>query len=343
MENMGSVKAKKKKIILTVVIAIAAALLLLIVGGLLFLRAELGKISYEPDEEEPVYYEGMEGQEPFTIDPAYAAGQGIHFPDREPVHDPNVLNVLFLGTDFKFTEGDSGRADSNMLCSLNLQRGEIKLISFERGIGVPIPGRGSDLLTHAYRWGGARLSQSIISQMFCVEVDGYAQVDFGSFADIIDALGGVDVELTEQEALALNGAIPTNTWAWAEVHEGWNHLGGHDTLEYCRLRSIDSDWNRQRRQRTVLEQLQKSLRSASPSELLGLTNTVLPMIHTNLSRDDILTIVRSMPKLLQGEVTQLQVPDQNYQEGFIRCNTEYESKKIDNFLYNAGYEISSPY
>ncbi len=316
----------------TAILVIAAALVLAIVGGLLFLNIEIARISYESDREELPY-----------IDPSYAAGNGIYFPKEEPIRKQGVINVLLLGTDYRLTNGDRGRADSNMLCSLDTKNGEIRLISFERGIGVPVPGHGSDLLTHAYRWGGPGLSQSIISQMFCVEIDGYAQVDFGSFAEIIDEIGGVDVELTELEAKALNGAIATNVWAWEEMHEGQNHLCGHDALEYCRLRSIDSDWNRQRRQRTVLEQVQQSCRKMSPLKLAKLANTVLPMIHTNLSRKEVSAIVRSLPRLTRGALTQLQVPDHNGANGSIRCVPEYEAKKIANFLYDAGYELKSPY
>ena len=314
-------------------VILMAVLLLLFLVGLLLVNLMIGRIGYEPDAAEPV-----------TIDRAYAAGSGIYFPDIEPVRQPGVINVLFLGTDFAVgADGNRGRADSNMLCSLDTRSGAIRLVSFERGIGVPVPGRGSDLLTHAYHWGGPELSQSIIAQMFAVEVDGYAQVDFSSFADVIDAIGGVDVELTEMEAKALNGAIATNVWAWVEVHEGMNHLCGHDALEYCRLRSIDSDWNRQMRQRKVLEQIQKSCRKMSPLQLVKLAGEVLPLVHTNLSRSDVKAILRALPKLMRGDVGQLQVPDKNGGHGVIRCIPDYEARKIANFLYDAGYELKSPY
>ena len=315
------------------VVTLSALLLMAFLIGLLLLNVEIGRISYEADDTDPV-----------TIDRAYAAGNGIYFPDIEPIQKSGVVNVLFLGTDFAIgADGSRGRADSNMLCSLNTRSGEIKLVSFERGIGVPVPGHGSDLLTHAYQWGGPELSKSIISQMFSVAIDGYAQVDFSGFAGIIDAIGGVDVELTEMEAKALNGAIATNVWTWVEVHEGMNHLGGHDALEYCRLRSIDSDWHRQMRQRNVLEQIQKSCRKMSPLTLLKLANEVLPMGRTNLSRNEVKTIIRALPKLMRGDVTQLQVPDKNGSHGTIRCVPDYEARKIANFLYDAGYELKSPY
>lgn len=312
-----------------ILLILLGVILLLFLFSLIYINS---RIHFEPQEEEPI-----------VIDPSYAAGNGIYLPDWEPIHNDKIVNILFLGTDYQINQEERGRADSNMLCSLNLRTGEIRLVSFERGIGVPVPGRGSDILTHAYRWGGAALSQAIISQMFCVDVKGYVQVDFKSFAKLIDKLGGVDVELTELEAKALNGAVSANVWAWGEMHEGWNHLGGHDTLEYCRLRAIDSDWDRQRRQRSVLEQVRKRCREMSPFALIEFADSALDIVHTNLGRDDVMQLIRHLPKLMHGSVEQLQVPDKNGTEGYIRCIPEYEAKKIANFLYHANYEIDSPY
>ncbi len=243
-----------------------------------------------------------------------------------------IVNVLLLGTDFRIpgTE-DPGRADSTMLCSLNMKTGDVKLISFERGIYVPIPDRGQDLLTHAYHWGGATLSQSIIEECFLLDVAGYAQVDFANFKLVIDTIGGVDIELTNAEAAALN--LPA----------GLNHLNGDLALSYCRLRSIDSDWERQQRQRTTIAAALKQVRTLSLPELDSTLNTLLPLIHTNLSKAQISRLILSAAKFVQGDVSQLQVPDQNWTNGYIKCDFDYEHKKITNFIYNTEYDLSSPY
>ena len=75
----------------------------------------------------------------------------------------------------------------------------------------------------------------------------------------------------------------------------------------------------------------------------GKTREQSSPIHTNLSKRDVKTIVRALPKLMRGEVSQLQVPDKNGQYGTIRCIPDYEARKIANFLYDAGYELNSPY
>lgn len=86
-----------------------------------------------------------------------------------------------------------------------------------------------------------------------VDVNRYVRVNFDSFADIIDTVGGVDIELTSLEAQGLNGEVRTNAYAKHKMYEGMNHLDGYDALQYSRLRYIDSDWKRIERQRNVIQ------------------------------------------------------------------------------------------
>ena len=157
-EVLRMVKTEKRRRLRRILLFALAVLLVILLLYMVFL---MFRVFLRLDAEDP---------EVPCIEPSYAAGQGILFPDREPIHDPAILNILFLGTDFQLPNEERGRADSNMLCSLNTRTGAIRLVSFERGIGVPVPGRGSDLLTHAWHWGGSGVSQAIISQMFCVEI-----------------------------------------------------------------------------------------------------------------------------------------------------------------------------
>ena len=257
--------------------------------------------------------------------------------------DKDVFNILLLGTDLKVGETDLGRADATMLCSLNLKTGDIKLVSFERGIYVPIPNHEADLLTHAYSYGGANLSVSLIEHLFLIGIDGYAQVDFESFPAIIDMIGGVDIELTETEVLALQGKTLTNANAHNEIREGMNHLDGNDTLAYCRLRFPDDDWARQERQRSALKACQKQLKSLSPVKMLKVLREVVPMVNTDLDTWDISKLLLHAGKFSKGTIETLQVPDKNRFYNAIACDYDYESKKISNSIYGTEYEIESPY
>ncbi|MEG1390518.1 MAG: LCP family protein, partial [Angelakisella sp.] len=149
--------------------------------------------------------------------------------------EADVLNILLIGTDERKEKFDeNARADSIMLFSLHLKNHTVKLVSLERGIGVPIEGRNDDWLTHVFRYGGAELLLQTVRDCFKVDVDRYVRVNFYAFKTIIDSVGGVDIVLTKEEVKALNEEVYTNAATDVRVVEGLNHLSGHDTLQYCR-------------------------------------------------------------------------------------------------------------
>ena len=338
---MKQEKNKKPRKGLKTLLIVFFLFLALLAAALIYGYSKLSKISY--DDADIVFAEsetetGTGTEKVLTKEEVAeeiaeeAVRQNIALPEKKKETKSDVVNILFLGTDMRIKgTSDPGRADSTMLCSLNMKTGDVKLISFERGIYVPVPGQGQDLLTHAYHWGGANLSQSIIEECFQLDVAGYAQVDFDSFKLVIDTIGGVDIELTNAEAGVLG------------LRSGLQHLDGEQALAYCRLRSIDSDWQRQERQRNTITAALKQVRSLSLSELDSTMNTLLPLIHTNLSKTQISSLFLNATKFIQGDVSQLQVPDKNSTNGYIKCDFPYEHKKICNFIYDTNFDITSPY
>lgn len=239
--------------------------------------------------------------------------------EGEVKRENNVVNVLLIGSDYRIPNtSDPGRADVTMLCSLNKKTGEINLVSFERGIMVEVPGVGIDLLTHSFHWGGAELTTNIIRDYFLLDVAGYAHVDFDSFESLVDAVGGVDITLTEAEAGRLH------------LKTGLNHLNGAQALSYCRLRSIDSNWQRIARQRTTVQAILNQVKDMKLSELDKLADKVLPLIHTDLSKTEITSLLMSAPKFLGKTAGQMAVPDHNDQH----CDFQYEHDRLQAFLYD---------
>ena len=200
---------------------------------------------------------------------------------------------------------------------LNKKTGEIKLISFERGIMVEVPGVGTELLTHSFHYGGAELTTQLLRDYFLLDIAGYAHVDFDTFAQLVDAVGGVDIEISDAESYALG------------VKPGWNHLDGKTALYYCRLRSIDSNWHRIARQRTTVQAILNQVKDMNLSELSGLAETILPLIHTDLSKAEITSILLSAPKFLGATAQQMAVPDNNNQN----CDFQYETDRLRAFIY----------
>ena len=256
-------------------------------------------------------------------------------PEGSPFRDSNVLNILLISTDERtdavndwdaFTHlgeldgtrattefSENARADSLILVSLNVAEDTIKLVSIERGTGVPILLDGYegqyDWITHTFRYGGAKLTMDTVETCFNVAVDHYVRFNFNSFVQIVDAVGGVDIELTEEEAAALNWEVPSNSMLiGVEVTPGVNHMDGYTALQYARLRSIDNDWTRIVRQRTVIQAVLDQIQSATPAELDNLLNTVLPLVQTNFTRAEIAALLVEVPGFLGVTADQMSLP-----------------------------------
>ena len=137
-------------------------------------------------------------------------------------------------------------------------------------------------------------------------VDLYVRVNFANFRKIINHVGGIDIELSEAEARYMNkNAKKYNT---NPVEPGWQHLDGAQALSYARCRKIDSDFNRTRRQRTVILALVKEIKGSSPGELNSLLNVFLPMIQTNMSKMQILSLMTDGTRYLNTDIETLNVP-----------------------------------
>lgn len=308
--------SQKKKTVSKVLVGILILLLLLA----LFIVCKIARLTFDKPEE----------AEETAAAPASAA---------EPAtHSGNIVNVLVLGTDLPLPgTGDRGRCDSTTLLSLNLLTGSIKAVSFERGISIYVPSLWSDeLLTHVYSYEGAPGMVSAIERNFDVKVDGYVQVNFDTFAQIVDAIGGVDVELTEEEVTALNneGYIYAGVWTQAYVTPGKNHLNGHDTLEYARLRAVDDNFGRQQRQRTVMQAMLKQVRNLPLFRLNHAVNKILPLIHTNLPKGTLFRIFLHAPQFIGSNLKQLQVPEKEGSASYTMSNFSFkrEQERIAEFL-----------
>ena len=227
--------------------------------------------------------------------------------------DSDVFNILLIGTDERTTYfNDNARGDSCMLLSINKKTMKVSLVSFERGTGVPIlegQYQGQwDWLTHTFRYGGADLMMKEIRECYKVDVTHYIRVNFNTFEQIINAVGGVDIELTAAEAQGLNGEVRTNAKAHTTVFEGMNHLDGYDALQYSRLRYIDNDWHRIERQRNVMEQVITQVKTLNLLQLNDLLDTVLPLVQTNLTESEITSLLLLAPNAAKITVEQMTIP-----------------------------------
>ncbi len=243
----------------------------------------------------------------------------------------NVLNILLFGQDSPATEEDHGRSDTTILLSIDNVHKKLKLTSFQRDTYVSIPGHGENKINSAFTFGGERLSIDTIETNFGIKVDKYATVDFSSFRQVIEALGGVDIELTLEEIKYINAQIDVNGQTdvtsflkYDETKEKQMvHLDGYQALWYARDRGEESlggnpeysfsgdDWDRTSRQRNLIQTIIKSLREkASLTELVSVANKIGPLVTTNLKKGDITFLVSNMMTYIKYDMEELSLPTQ---------------------------------
>ena len=207
----------------------------------------------------------------------------------EKMHSKNVVNCLLCGVDTQ--EETSGRTDAMILVSLNKRSGKIMLVSFMRDSYTYMNINGSDRwykINSAYNWGGAATLVETIENNYKIEIDNYVTVDFDTFPQLINALGGIDIEVEEYEARYIRRTSSHKKFPYGDKV----HLNGDQALIYSRIRHSDSDGDvsRTRRQRKLVTALIAKARSASLGQLNNMLNTVLPYVKTNYRRSQILSL-----------------------------------------------------
>lgn len=239
--------------------------------------------------------------------------------DSETFRSKDVYNILLIGSDERTHDfSDSARGDTCMLFSINKNDGKIRIASFERAIGVKILDgvyKGKwDWLTHTFRYGGAELMVREISESFSVEIDCYVRVNLYVFVALIDAIGGIDIELTSAEASYLNKNgkfMASQVGAGKDVQKvqkGMNHLNGATALGYARTRKIDSDWKRIQRQRKVIIAAMEQLSQSSPVKLVSILTELLPMVKTDITAGQIAELLTLLPQFLHPETEEMTIP-----------------------------------
>lgn len=236
--------------------------------------------------------------------------------------DPYVLNVLLFGAD---QYGDQGNSDTMILMSIDNRREKIKLTSFLRDTYVSIPGYYASKLNEAYALGGAELSIKTIEANFGIKIDRYAIVNFETFKEIVDILGGVNIELTEDEIAYINAQVTQNYQddylPW-DTEAGIVNLNGQQALWHARNRGgyvngtyfyMNDDWGRVGRQRAFLNAVMDSMRNANLTEIIQIVNSVGPYITTNLKSSEITTLVSAAPTYLNYSMSELSMPEDNWE------------------------------
>lgn len=246
-------------------------------------------------------------------------------------------NILLLGLDM--ARENSQRSDAVLIATVGY--GELRLTSILRDTLVSIPGHGSGKLNAAYAHGGPELVMRTLNENFGLNLMHYAAVDFTALVDLVDALGGVDLSVTEAEMTRINQNLDAararfeamGYAAPALTQCGENtHLNGVQALYYARIRKLDSDFMRASRQRALLEAMLRKLRSNlwNPLLLYRLGQAILRSTRTNMSPVQLLSLGEKA--LLAGVSKTIRLPvDGSYTDDGATLTITDPRQNIDAF------------
>lgn len=260
-----------------------------------------------------------------------------------------VYNVLLVGEENMNSGGARGRSDLIMVASINTVKGNVKLTSIMRDSLVAINGYSDNRINASYAIGGIALLYDTLSNNLNINLDNYILINFSSFEQIIDILGGVDIELTEKEAKYLNSTNYISNPAFRNVTKGMNHLNGNQTLGYCRIRNVNSaaneygDFGRTSRQRAVIGAIAASVEKLNYFELLSLANKCLPLVTTDLDVDDIDMYISTIAdESFNRKTENLRIPiEGSYSNVYLRnmlvtkIDLQTNSEAFREFVYGA--------
>lgn len=249
-----------------------------------------------------------------------------------PVINKNVsgiTNIALYGVDAP--EGMFGRSDTIMILTIDTVHDKIKLTSIVRDSYVYIPGKGMDKLTHAYAYGGAQLALRTLNANFQLGIKDFITVNFTTLPKVIDILGGVRIRVTNAEAERVSGLKEGGTYT----------LNGKQALEFSRIRAIDNDFERSRRQRDIMNAVFSKMLSASPASYPRIMGQIFPLLKTSMSSGSMIRLAGTVASNGISRVEQMRFPEASLSSGqrinnryyyvFNRSKTLYN---INNYIFN---------
>jgi len=260
-------------------------------------------------------------------------------------NEEDWTHVLLLGCD-SYTTKEQQRTDSMIILSVNMKTTEIKMTSLMRDTWIKSSSsRGSRKLTEMCAVGGPQLTIEAINENFGTKLEKYALISMAGIAEIIDLVGGLELDITEAERKALNKGLfdLSGLSGMEQLQQSGEkvHLNGNQATAYARIRKIDNDYVRTERQRIVLLALAEKFKNgASAATLLTIVNVLMEYVETNLSLVDIMSLAGVGLSADLENVQQLRLPaDGTFQSGMfgnvwcIKPDFDENKKILREFIY----------
>ena len=267
--------------------------------------------------------------------------------DSEFKEVEGITNVLLIGVDARDLD-EPCRSDSMIIATLDNNNKKVKLTSLFRDTLVDIPGHGEAKLNSAYMLGGPELLMKTVKETYNVSIDKYIIINFWGFETIVDYIGGIEVDVKDYQLEELNKYIGESTGGndCPVEKAGIQTLNGKQALSYSRIRyNVGDEYERTDRQREVIFKVIEKLQNTKPSKYLGIMNTMLEYIKTNIDPLQALNMAYTIYKFPSLDVEQLQIPlvalseTRNYKElGSVFLMDRLQNASIlYNFIYGNKY------
>lgn len=322
----GPARARKKKksgmsLLGKIAIGLCVFLLLIVFAAIAVVYAKMNKLDFVP------------------LDP-----DKLSINDGYEYDETGYLNVALFGLDTRENDEEMGsRSDTIIIASLNRETKEVKMSSVYRDTYLQMDDRSYNKANAAYSFGEEEEAVAMLNRNLDMDIDHYITVDFSALVDVIDALDGIDVEVTEEEIPYLNNysvEIIKNTGVdtWAVTEPGYQHLTGVQATAYARIRYTEGDdFRRTERQRLVIEKIAEKAQAASLGTLNNIIDRVLPKVRTNFTLPEILAYAKDVKKYQIGESKgfpfNLETMVLNVGDSVIPANLEENVKELHNFLF----------
>lgn len=211
--------------------------------------------------------------------------------------------IAVFGVDSRNSSlGEGNNSDVNIICNINQDTGEIKLVSVYRDTYLNISEKNSyNKINSAYLQGGPEQAVMALNKNLDLDIDEYVTFNWKAVADAINILGGIDLEISDAEFYYINAFITETVQATGvgSTHlkrAGMNHLDGVQAVAYGRLRLMDSDYARTERQRKVISLAFDKVKQADWNTINCIIQTVFPQVSTSIDIGDLLTMGRKVTK-----------------------------------------------
>lgn len=295
---------KKKKILITILALLS--MLLVSAGG--FVYWNLNKIN--------------------TINFAHSDSEvGINS-STIPDTGHKVRNILLLGAD-----KEENATDTMIVLSIDETDKKLKMTSLMRDTYIYFGEGMGNKLNYAYHYGGALLSVKTINENFNLDIRDYVLVDFDGLSNVIDALGGVEINVQPEEIPYLNAGEAASSAFIPVTRSGKQILNGNQALGYCRIRKVGNvDYHRTERQRTVLTQLLNKMKDTSVLQLPQYFDALSKYLETSISKGDMITLASDILSYSKNGIEENRVPYDGYKHDSTDSNGWYYMQwdKVEN-------------